>query len=63
MEEARKHTMEAIHTLVELICGATSESVRLNAAEAVLSRGMGPSCSGVSGGWQFRQQKAERIEQ
>jgi hypothetical protein len=41
MEEARKHTLEAIHTLVELMCGATSESVRLNAAEAVLSRGWG----------------------
>jgi hypothetical protein len=39
MEEARRHTLEAIHTLVELMCGATSESVRLNAAEAVLSRG------------------------
>jgi hypothetical protein len=41
MEEARKHTLEAIRVLVELMCGANSESVRLNAAEAILSRGWG----------------------
>ena len=41
MEEARKHTLDAIRVLVELMCGANSESVRLNAAEAILSRGWG----------------------
>jgi hypothetical protein len=41
MEEARKHTIDAIRVLVELMCGANSESVRLNAAEALLSRGWG----------------------
>jgi hypothetical protein len=41
MEEARKHTLEAIDVLVELMCGANSESVRLNAAEAILSRAWG----------------------
>jgi hypothetical protein len=40
MEEARKHTLEAICTL-ELMRSANSESVRLNAAEAILSRGWG----------------------
>ena len=39
MEEARKHTLDAIRVLSELMCGAKSESVRLNAAEAILSRG------------------------
>jgi hypothetical protein len=39
MEEARKHTPEAIGVLSSLMRGAKSESVRLNAAEAILSRG------------------------
>ena len=37
MEEARKHTLEAICILAELTRAANSESVRLNAAEAILS--------------------------
>jgi hypothetical protein len=41
MAEARRHTTEAIRVLVELMSGANSESVRLNAAEAVLNRGWG----------------------
>ena len=41
MEEARKHTLEAICILAELMRAANSESVRLNAAEAILSRGWG----------------------
>ena len=41
MEEARKHTLDAIRVLVDLMCRANSESVRLNAAEAILSRGWG----------------------
>jgi hypothetical protein len=41
MYEARRYTFEAIRTLAELMRTAESESVRLNAAEAVLSRGWG----------------------
>jgi hypothetical protein len=41
MEEARNHTLEAICVLSELMRSANSESVRLNAAEAILSRGWG----------------------
>ena len=41
MHEARRYTFEAIRTLAELMRTAESESVRLNAAEAVLSRGWG----------------------
>lgn len=37
MEEARKHTLEAICILAELMRAANSKSVRLNAAEAILS--------------------------
>ena len=41
MHEARWHTFEAIHTLLKLMRSAESESVRLNAAEAILNRGWG----------------------
>jgi hypothetical protein len=41
MEEARKHTLDAMRVLSELMRVAKSESVRLNAAEAILSRGWG----------------------
>jgi uncharacterized protein DUF5681 len=41
MEEARKHTFDALRVLSELMCVAKSESVRLNAAEAMLNRGWG----------------------
>jgi hypothetical protein len=41
MEEARKHTLDAIRVLSELMRGAKSDSVKLNAAEAILSRGWG----------------------
>jgi hypothetical protein len=41
MKEARKHTSDAIGILSNLMRGAKSESVRLNAAEAILSRGWG----------------------
>jgi Family of unknown function (DUF5681) len=54
MEEARKHTLEAICTL-ELMRSANSESVRLNAAEAILSRGWGDAMGRtdllLSGSW------------
>ena len=41
MHEVRWHTFEAIHTLLKLMRAAESESVRLNAAEAILNRGWG----------------------
>jgi hypothetical protein len=41
MHEAREYTFEAIHALAKLMRTANSESVRLNAAEAILSRGWG----------------------
>ena len=41
MQEARLHTLDAIRVLSELMHKAKSESVRLNAAEAILSRGWG----------------------
>lgn len=41
MSEARRHTPEALKTLVKLMRTAESETVRLNAAEAILSRGWG----------------------
>ena len=39
MQEARLHTLDAIRVLSELMHKAKSVSVRLNAAEAILSRG------------------------
>lgn len=41
MHEARRHTFEAIRTLLTLMRTAESESVRLNAAESILNRGRG----------------------
>jgi hypothetical protein len=41
MHEARRHTLEAIRVLLKLMRTAKSESVRLAAAEAILSRGWG----------------------
>jgi hypothetical protein len=41
MHEARRHTLEALRVLLKLMRTAESESVRLNAAEAILSRGWG----------------------
>jgi glutamate synthase domain-containing protein 1 len=41
MHEARRHTLEALRVLLKLMRTAESESVKLNAAEAILSRGWG----------------------
>ena len=41
MHEARRHTLEAVRTLLKLMRTAESESVRLNAAESILNRGWG----------------------
>jgi hypothetical protein len=43
MNEARRYTLDAIALLAQLMRTAKSESVRLNAAEAILSRGWGRS--------------------
>jgi glutamate synthase domain-containing protein 1 len=43
MHEARQYTLEAIAVLAQLMQTAKSESVRLNAAEAILSSGWGRS--------------------
>src|ERR1700722_19411919 len=41
MHEARRYTPEALKTLVKLMRDAESETVRLNASEALLSRAWG----------------------
>src|ERR1700733_1298534 len=41
MHEARRHTFEALRVQLKLMRTAESESVRLSAAEAILSRGWG----------------------
>jgi Family of unknown function (DUF5681) len=41
MALAREHTIQAIRVLSELMLEANSESVRLNAAAAILDRGWG----------------------
>jgi hypothetical protein len=41
MEEARKHTLDAIRVLSDLMHRGRRDSVRLNAAEAILSGGWG----------------------
>jgi hypothetical protein len=41
MHEARRHTLEALQVQLQLMQSAESESVRLNAAEAILNRGWG----------------------
>jgi hypothetical protein len=43
MHEARRYTQPALSTLVKLMKSARSESVKLGAAEAILSRGWGRS--------------------
>jgi len=47
MHEARRHTLEAIKVLLKLMRTAESESVRLNAAEAIISRGWGKPIQAV----------------
>jgi hypothetical protein len=41
MHEARRHTLESIRALLKLMRTVESESVRLNAPEAILNRGWG----------------------
>jgi CheY-like chemotaxis protein len=41
MHEARRHTLEALQVQLQLMQSAESESVRLNAAEAILNRAWG----------------------
>jgi hypothetical protein len=61
MEEARKHTLEAIGVLSELMRGANSESVRLNAAEAILSRGWGRSIQAFQVDGHFANRKLNEL--
>jgi hypothetical protein len=61
MEEARKHTLEAICTLSELMRSANSESVRLNAAEAILNRGWGRSVQAFQVDGNFADRKLNEL--
>ena len=61
MEEARKHTLEAICTLSELMRSANSESVRLNAAEAILNRGWGRSVQAFQVDGNFANRKLNEL--
>jgi hypothetical protein len=63
MEEARKHTLDAIRVLSELMLGANSESVRLNAAEAILSRGWGRSMQAFQVDGSFANRKLKRTDE
>jgi len=47
MHEARRHTPEALKTLLKLMRTGEPDSVRLNAAEALLSRGWGKPIQAV----------------
>src|SRR5262245_32565178 len=46
---ARDHTAEALHTIVEIMRSARSDSVRLAAAEAILDRGWGRPAQAITG--------------
>ena len=61
MEEARKHTRKAICTLSELMRAANSKSVRLNAAEAILSRGWGRSIQAFQVDGHFARRKLNEL--
>jgi hypothetical protein len=52
MHEARQHTAEALRVLLKLMRSAASETVRLNAAETLLSRGWAAEkCSASAGAY------------
>jgi hypothetical protein len=61
MEEARKHTLDAIRVLSELMNKAKSESVRLNAADAILSRGWGRPVQAFQVDSQFANRKLNEL--
>jgi hypothetical protein len=61
MAEARLHTLDAIRVLSNLMSGAKSESVRLNAAEAILSRGWGRPVQAFQVDGQFANRKLNEL--
>jgi hypothetical protein len=61
MEEARKLTLDAMRVLSELMHGAKSDSVRLNAAEAILSRGWGRPVQAFQVDGQFANRKLNEL--
>jgi hypothetical protein len=61
MEEARKLTLDAMRVLSELMHRAKSDSVRLNAAEAILSRGWGRPVQAFQVDGQFANRKLNEL--
>jgi hypothetical protein len=63
MHEARRYTLDAIAMLAQLMPTAKSESVRLNAAEAILSRGWGRSVQAFQIDSHFATKKPNELNQ
>ncbi len=61
MNEARRYRFDAIAVLAQLMQTAKSESVRLNAAEAILSRGWGRSVQAFQIDSQFAVKKLNEL--
>ncbi len=61
MNEARRYTLDAIAVLAQLMQTAKSESVRLNAAEAILSRGWGRSVQALQIDGHFAAKKLNEL--
>jgi hypothetical protein len=61
MHEARRYTLESIAGLARLMQTAKSESLRLNAAEAILNRGWGRSVQALQIDSQFAAKKLNEL--
>ena len=61
MEEARKYTLDAMRVLSELMHRGKTDSVRLNAAEAILSRGWGRPVQAFQVDGQFANRKLNEL--
>ena len=61
MHESRRHTLEALRVLLKLMRTAESEAVRLNAAEAILSRGWGRPIQALQVDGQFVTKKLTEL--
>ena len=61
MEEARKYTLDAMRVLSELMHRGKTDSVRLNAAEAILSRGWGRPVQAFQVDGQFANRKLSEL--
>jgi hypothetical protein len=59
--EARLYTQEALQTLLGLMRSAKSETVKLNAAEMILSRGWGKPIQAVQVDGRFMQKKLHEM--